>query len=379
MKRIFYILIPLTFLLGGCLPSVIKVQVFKNDKSYQMFGRTPSRDFYIPETISDSLKVKWKADVNGGLTNSSVTISNPYVFVNDLSGWITCLDIKTGKELGRLKNKGAVYSSPIIDNGLLIFAVVLNNAEHSDLHFYDFREGKTKSKIKIEGKVLSEILKTGNKIIFNSEEGRVYCFNLQGDTLWSTNTMAPIHCSPALENGIIILGNDDGEVIALNSADGKIIYRKKVGHLFLGCTAISDSIAYLGSYDGNIYAVDIGNGKLKWKFDTGIRIISTPVFNDKNIFICNLGGTIFALKKSDGKEIWRTDAGGVINATPLLSKNILLVPNLEDELLFLNAATGRIDKKFPMPSHVKLSPLIFGNTLFTGYDNGTVEAYEIIK
>lgn len=366
-------------MLSGCLPSIIKVQVFKNEKSYEMFGRSPSRNFYLPETIGDSLKETWKAEVNGGLTNSSVTVFNPYVFINDLSGWVTCLDLRTGKELGRLKNKGAVYSSPVIDNSLLIFAVTLNDAEHSDLYFYDFNNGKTRSKIKIEGKVLSEILKSGNKIIFNSEEGRVYCFNQLGDTLWNTNTMVPIHCSPAMDNGKIIFGNDKGEVIALNSNDGKIIYRKKIGHLFLGCAAISDSVAFLGSYDGNIYAVGLINGNLKWKFNTGTRIISTPVFNDKNIFVCNLGGSVFSLKKSDGKEIWKTNTGGVINATPFLTNNFLLVPNLEDEMLFLNPNTGKIAKRFTLPSHVRISPLIFGNTLFTGYDNGIIKAYEIIK
>ncbi len=363
----------------GCLPSIIKVPVLKDDKTIEMFGQSPNRDFYLPETIGDSLKEKWQAKVNGGLTNSSVTVYSSYVFVNDLSGWITCLDLKSGNELGRLKNKGAVYSSPVVDNHLLIFAVALNDAEHSQLYIYDYLNGDTKLKIDIEGKVLSEILKAGDKIIFNSEEGGVYCYSLNGDKLWETATSVPIHCSPAMGNGIIFFGNDKGEAVAINSKDGKIIYKKKIGHLFLGCAAISDSLAFLGSYDGSIYAVNLSDGKLKWKFDTGTRIISTPVYNDKYIYVCNLSGQIFSLRKDDGKETWRTDAGGVINATPLLTNNFLLVPDLKGELLFLNAATGKIEKRLGFPNHVKLSPLIFENTLFTGYDDGRVEAYEIIK
>jgi len=379
LKRILYILISFTIIFGGCLPSIIKVKVPKDDVSYEMFGRLPRRDFYIREIISDSLKEKWQAKVNGGLTNSSVTIYGPYVFLNDLSGWVTCLDINNGKELGRIKNKGAVYSSPVIDKSILIFAVTLNDADYSDLYYYDYRFGNIKAKVKIEGKVLSEILKDKGKIIFNTEEGTVYCFNLLGDKLWETNTKIPIHCSTAMENDIIIFGNDIGEVIGLNADNGKILYTKKIGQLFLGCAAISDSTAFLGNYDGNIYAVRINDGKLKWKFATGTRIIATPVFSNTNVFVCNLSGAIYSLQKSNGNEIWKTDAGGVINATPLLANNYLLVPNLDDALLFVNPESGVIEKRFKLPSHAKLSPLIFRNTLFVGYDDGTIGTYEIVK
>ncbi len=41
---------------------------------FQMFGKTPSREFYVPVNLSDSLIFMGKSDMHGSFPNSSVSI-----------------------------------------------------------------------------------------------------------------------------------------------------------------------------------------------------------------------------------------------------------------------------------------------------------------
>jgi hypothetical protein len=99
--------------LFGCGRSIIKVVTQLDDEPYQMFGKTPSREFFIPVEVTDSLNLLWENDIYGTFPNSSVSVYDELVFVNDLSGRIFCFNINDGKEIGKIKYDGAVYSTPI--------------------------------------------------------------------------------------------------------------------------------------------------------------------------------------------------------------------------------------------------------------------------
>ncbi len=379
LKKFYSIIFLLFFFFDGCLPSIIKLEVKPDKNPYTMFGKIPSRDFYMPIIIGDSLKEKWEKDINGGLTNSSVTIYDSYVFINDLSGWVSCLDLNTGKQLGQLKDKGAIFSSPVIENNILIFPIALNNENYSLLNFYNYRTGEPVFEIKINDKILSEFIKTDDGIIFNTLGGKVFKYNFNGSKVWEVDTKVTSHCSPAMNNNTVIFGNDNGEVLALNAYNGNQVFKKKIGYIFTNNVSISDSTAFLGDKNGQLFAVDLRSGNVKWKVETGTEIISAPVFNDENVFIGNLGGKFFAINKVSGKIIWQTELNGVVNATPILTKNFLIVPNLAGELDFVEPLTGKITKRFILPAHVRLSPLYYKNILFIGYDNGMIGAYEIVE
>ena len=49
-------------LIMGCGKSLIKIVSKPDQDPYPMFGKTPSKNFFVPITVSDSLKLKWEAD-----------------------------------------------------------------------------------------------------------------------------------------------------------------------------------------------------------------------------------------------------------------------------------------------------------------------------
>ena len=134
----FFISTLLLIFLFGCAKSIMKITAKKDDNPFRMFGNIPSREFYVPINVSDSLQLLWQNSVNGSFTNSSVSVYDELVFVNDLSGRVYCFRLEDGKQLGKVKYNGAVYSAPIPFKNLLIFPVTLEKENLTELVYYNY-------------------------------------------------------------------------------------------------------------------------------------------------------------------------------------------------------------------------------------------------
>jgi outer membrane protein assembly factor BamB len=377
----FYIVIFLSItIFTGCSTSVIKTDSSLDINPYTMFGKTPERIFYYPVTIGDSLKKMWDAEINGSFPNSSVSIYGRYVFVNDLSGRVYCFDMNSGDKIGQLKNKGAVYSTPVLDRDLVIYLSSQNDENISDLCFYNLKESKYLKEIKVSGRALTELVKTDDGIIFTTEMGIVYKYNILGEKLWETDTKAVTYNSPALKDSSIVFGNNNGEIISLNAKDGRIQYRNIIGDYFYGGTSISGSEIFIGDNNGILYSVDLLTGNINWKIKTGARIIITTACDNDNIYIGNLNGDFYSIGKLTGKINWGKKLGSLFNITPLITDNYIILPDQNEKIYFVEKNTGIIKKNYNFKGRLKLSPVIANNKfLFIGYDNGVLEAYEIIN
>ena len=373
-------LLILAITISGCFQSSINLDVKKATSVNSMFGENESRNFYLPVSISDSLKLLWEASINGGFPNSSVTTYENYVFVNDLSGRIYCFSADSGKTEGKLKySNGAVYTTPVINNGVVIFAVAHSDENTSDLYYYDFREGETLFDKEIKGRILTEIIKTVDGIIFNTEDGKVFKYDFNGNKEWEYKTDSRVHSSPALGNNIVVFGNDDGEIIGINSKLGSLIYREKIGNPFFGGASVDGNMVYIGNDNGFIYALNLSDGKVIWKYDAGSRIIMVPAFDKNDLIVGNLKGELFSLKKETGELNWKTDTRGLLNATPLITDNEIILPDLNRSLHFIDVKSGEILKTMDLEGKCKLSPVIYRNKLYIGYDDGILRAYEFVN
>ncbi len=363
----------------GCSTSKIQFDVKQDKNPYVMYGEIPSRNFYVASEFSDSLIKKWDNDINGTFAYSSVSIYNNLVFANDLSGRVYCFNIDNGKEAGHLKFGAGVFTTPIINNFTVIAASAERKDNESILQYYDYKQGKLLKQATIPGRVISEIIKVSDGIIFNTDQGTVYKYNFNAFQEWKCETKKNTHSSPALKDNLIVFGNDDGEITAVDAEKGKLKYRVKIGKPFLSSPTIINDVIYIGNDDGKLYALNLSTGKILWSYQTGGRIIMTPASDGENIFIGNLKGDLYSINIKSHQLNWKSNYDGAFNLTPLVSENLILQPGLDKNLLFVKKDNGEIIKTMSFDGRVRLTPVYFKNTLFIGYDNGILEAYEFQK
>lgn len=376
ISRIIFIFVLIN--ISGCEKSFIQLVVQQDPNAIPMYGKTPSREFYVPVSINDSLKLIWENEAHGSFTNSSAVIYDSTIFVSDLSGRIHCFDLQTGKQKGVLKTKGAIYSTPLVFRNKLVYVLCNNNDDNSNLIYYDLYNAEELFEIKINGKVLNQMIIDGIDIIFFTENGMVKKYSPAGGEIWAQNLSSKIYCNPALIENKIVVGNDKGEIFFINSINGDLILRKKIGKAFYSGVTIFKNIAYIGDDTGVLYAINIDDGKIIWQYNTGSRILMNPALDDVNIFIGNLKGELFSLKQIDGKLNWRVNYGGIFNSTPLITNNRIIISDLFKSFLLIDKDNGKLKKKFELGGRCKLTPILFDNKIIIGFDDGIVRAYEII-
>lgn len=373
------LLFALLLSLAGCARSIIKYTAKTDEAPYTMFGKIPSREFYVPEFLSDSLILKWESEMYGSFPNSSVSIYEDMVFINDLSGRIFCYNIETGKQIGKLKySSGAVYSTPIPFRNIVVFPVAQEKDNYTELVYYNFQSGEETELIEIPGRVLTNLLVAEDDIIFTTEIGSAYRYSILGKQKWETNTWVPTRSDPALFDNLLLFGNDFGEIIALDVSTGDSVYVREIGGSFFCGLTISDSIIYCGNENGNLYAINLQDGEIIWQLHTGARISMTPAADSENIYVGNLAGCFYSVSKNSGEVNWKTCLSGIFNSTPLVSENIIVLPDVLFSIHLLNKANGERLKTINLEGRAKLSPVYFRDLLFIGFDDGILRAYEFV-
>ncbi len=382
LKKILFSLVVLSSILvfSGCAKSIIKIMAQEDNAPVTMFAETGERNFYAPVNFSDSLNLLWENDVHGSFNNSSFIFFDSTIFVHDLSGRIHSFNIFTGKQTGVLKYKGAIFSTPILFNSIIVTALVLNNENKTELIFYNYFEGDEIRIIEIEGRVINQMIKINDDMVLITEEGVIKKFNSKGTEVWNTKVESFIHSNPAYSNGRIYFGTDNGEFICLDSETSSVIYKKKIGTSFNGGVTIKNNFAYIGDDNGTLYKISIKNGELIWKYETGSRILMNPALDIENVYVGTLSGQLFSIIKKSGELDWKEKFNGaVFNSTPLITDNRIIISDLFKSLLVIDKTNGNVQSKIELDARAKMTPAIRNNILFIGFDSGMVRAYEIIN
>ena len=90
-----------------------------------------------------------------------------------------------------------------------------------------------------------------------------------GVVQWSFTTGDRVYSSPAVVEGMVYLGSDDGNLYAFDTETGVVVWNFTTGGRILASPAVEHDIVYVGSYDKNLYALDKDTGICAGRFPPG--------------------------------------------------------------------------------------------------------------
>jgi outer membrane protein assembly factor BamB len=122
---------------------------------------------------------------------------------------------------------------------------------------------------------------------------------------WSSNAgkTEKYDYTPALDSSAVYATNTAGEILKLDSANGRQIWRVNVGEPISGGIGIGAGILLVGSNKGNVHAYDIA-GKPLWKAKVSSEILSVPRYFDGLAIVRTGDNRIFGLDATDGSRKW---------------------------------------------------------------------------
>lgn len=168
----------------------------------------------------------------------------------------------------QFKTNGASKAKPMVYAGILYVGT-----NDGFLYALDADNGKLKWKFNSEGEIAGSVAlyKTGfwnkKRIIFGSGSGKVFAVSSKGKLIWSNDTGHAVYSPVSVDDeGVAYVGNNGGELIALDADTGKIIWKNNESNLAIESQPIimKDKV-YVGSWSGYLYCVDKKTGKTLWK------------------------------------------------------------------------------------------------------------------
>lgn len=107
-----------------------------------------------------------------------------------------------------------------------------------------------------------------------------------------------------------------GEVVAMEAATGRMLWRQRVDAPAVGAPAVDGGVVYVSGRDGSGWAIDADNGKVIWQVfgapgKAGWLGSAAPTVGDRAVYFPSSAGDLMAvLKVGGGTKVWNASAAG---------------------------------------------------------------------
>lgn len=232
----------------------------------------------------------------------------------------------------------------------------------------------------------------GEAIFAADEHGRVMAFAADsGQQRWRTELDVGVSSGLSAVAGHVYLGTRNGEVLALNQANGDIAWRARVSSEVLAPPQPSQQLIVVQSVDGTVTALDRQSGQERWVYSASqpsltLRGTGTPTVIDPVTFAGFANGRLVTLDNRNGQPLWerriamsqgRSEIERMVDLSgqPVLTPDgRLFVTSYNGRLAALDAANGDVLWQRELSSH--LTPVLVGDRLLTVNEMSHVLAFD---
>ena len=222
------------------------------------------------------------------------------------------------------------------------------------------------------------VISEGRVFFGSSVDHQVHCVDLEsGAPVWSFVTGGPVRLAPTVSGDRLLFGSDDGRVYCVDKRDGSLHWQRRVAPLEEWLLArgemiskwpvrtgvlVVDDLAYYGAgifphEDVYLEALRVETGELVWRADhisaqdAGRDDLSPQGYllaSEERLFVPSGGSLPAALDRRDGRLIhkrnhsWRTTAGGVVGGSRALLADGQLYASGPHHFLAMEESTGEV-------------------------------------
>jgi len=197
------------------------------------------------------------------------------------------------------------------------------------------------------------------KIFVADNEGEIKAVNsLNGNIIWDQDTETRITGGPGAGDSLVMIGTSEGEILAISGDTGETVWRSRVSSEILAAPQVAENIVVARTIDGKIYGLDAAEGKRLWTYDQSVpaltlRGTSAPVIAGKLVISGFDEGRLAAIELHTGKLVWETrialgsgrselERMVDIDAEPLVIDDVIYVATFQGRIAAVTLDGGRI-------------------------------------
>ena len=162
-------------------------------------------------------------------------------------------------------------------------------------------------------------------------------------SLWNYTTGSYVESSPAVADGRVYVGSDDGRVYCLDAANGAQVWNYTTGFWVRSSPAVADGRVYMGSLDCRVYCLDASTGAQVWNYTTGGYVYSSPAVAEGVVYVGSNDSNVYAFGKVVRTEDYASVQAAVDAATA--GATVWVAPGTYSESLIVNKTIAIIGEK----------------------------------
>ncbi|MFC0225072.1 outer membrane protein assembly factor BamB [Serratia aquatilis] len=344
----------------------------------------------------------WSTSVGNGIGEYYSHLRPAYqdntVYAADRYGVVKALDLTDGKEkwkvdLSEKKSFFASNQSALLSGGLTVSGSnVYIGSERAVVFALNTQDGNVAWQTKVAGEAISRPVVADGMVLIHTTNGQLQALNeADGAIKWTVNLDTPTlslrgESAPAVAFGAAVVGGDNGRVSAVLMQQGQLIWQQRVSQPS-GATEIDrlndidttpvivDNVVYALGYNGNLTALDLRSGQIIWKRDMGS--VNDFIVDAGRIYVVDQTDRIVASNAEGGAKVWEQNDLLHRNLTPpVLYNGYLVVGDSQGYLHWVNTTDGRFVAQQQVDSSGFLSaPIVAGDKLLIQARGGKVYAF----
>ena len=186
----------------------------------------------------------------------------------------------------------------------------------------------------------------------------------------------PVIIAPKEREPMVVIGDLDGKVIALDLKSGKLLWEQELGELgFTAAAAYHDGKIFIGDFDGFFYCLDL-DGKLIWKYTTESEINGSANFYKDLVLFGAQDGGLYAIERESGKLKWKYQADDQIQCSTTVAANRAFLAGCDGKLHVVDLDSGKRVAQVEIESPTGTTPAMLGDRVYFGTQQGTFLAVD---
>lgn len=183
----------------------------------------------------------------------------------------------------------------------------------------------------------------------------------KNQTLWRFRTGAAVQSSPALQNGLLYFGSNDGHFYCLDAATGTLKWKFKATDGISSSPALANGMVYFQANDNHFYALDAQTGRKRWNFPASPSVpfdghcpvcpseeggwdywVSSPAVDGSKVYFGSGDAHIYSLNALNGKVNWKYKTGARVRSSPAVFQNTIYAGSLDGKMYAVDAERGTL-------------------------------------
>jgi len=303
--------------------------LFRGDAARTGTARAP-----VPPT---GMVAAWS--VSTGPVVASPVLSGRLVFVPTQDGRLVVLDRASGRLVASVKVASGCESSPALHEGR-----VLVGTDDGELLAFDIATAKPVFSAKLGQMVRSSPLPVGDLVVVgvvdSKDAGAVVALDAAGKVVWR-NKRGAVFSSAATDGERVFVAGDDKEIHALDAKKGKLLWKHAVGGRVRATPALHEGVAVVGDFDGRLVGVRLADGQRAWTRDLSQPIYSSACLHGGVAVVGCHDGFVRGFLVADGAPVFETPTRGPVVASPTAFGALAAVGSTDGDF-YLFDAQGRV-------------------------------------